>query len=249
MRVNDLIDQESKEWDVRLLEDYVAPADIPFIRSLAISSAHRQDTFCWNYTKNGQYTVKSGYWVARNLLTAEEEKEVLESSITKLQAFAWTIEAPQKICHLIWQLITGHVELTRNLTRCNMRCDNYCSRCGEPEESVTHAILECPPALQAWSLSATSTCPNIFPVPSVYANMNYLFSRKNSIVELGLDRDSYPWIIRYIWKARNDKLFRGIDKDPLELVRYAESECQAWFNANEMVSPIPQDHIIEEPKS
>ena len=142
MRVSDLIDQESKEWDVRLLEDYVAPADIPFIRSLSISSAHHRDTFCWNYTKNGQYTVNSGYWVARNLLKAEEEKEVLQPSITKLQAFAWTIKAPRKICHLIWQLITGHVAVTRNLIRRNTRCHNYCPRCGEPEESITHAIFE-----------------------------------------------------------------------------------------------------------
>ena len=129
-----------------------------------------------------------------------------------------------------------------------MRCDNYCPRFREPEESVTHAIFEGPPALQVWSLSATPTSPDIFLVPSVYANMNYLFWRKNSIVEPELDRDPYPWIIWYIWKARNDKLFRGINRDPVELVRYAESECQAWFNANEMVPSIPQDHIIEEPQ-
>ena len=36
------------------------------------------------------------------------------------------------------------------------------------------------------------------------------------------DRDLYLWIIWYIWKDRNDKLFRGIDRDPLELVRYAK---------------------------
>uniref|UniRef100_M4DXV4 CCHC-type domain-containing protein n=1 Tax=Brassica campestris TaxID=3711 RepID=M4DXV4_BRACM len=44
----------------------------------------------------------------------------------------------------------------------NMRCDNYCPRCGEPDESVTHAIFEGAPALQAWSLSATPTSPDIF---------------------------------------------------------------------------------------
>ena len=88
MRVIDLINQKSKEWDVRLLENYVAPADIPFIRSFAISSTHRRDTFCWNYTKNGQYTVKSGYWVPQNLLKYEEEKKVMEPSMTKVQAFA-----------------------------------------------------------------------------------------------------------------------------------------------------------------
>ena len=36
--------------------------------------------------------------------------------------------------------------------------------------------------------------------------------------------------------------------DPLELVHYAESKCQAWFNANEMVPPIPQDRSIEKPQ-
>ena len=36
--------------------------------------------------------------------------------------------------------------------------------------------------------------------------------------------------------------------DPLELVRYAESECQALFNANEMVPHIPQEHSMEEPQ-
>ena len=43
--------------------------------------------------------------------------------------------------------------VTRNLVRRNMRCDNYCP--GEPEETVTHAIFEYLPALQAWTLSST----------------------------------------------------------------------------------------------
>ena len=68
LRVSDLINQVSKDWDVGLLENYVNLDDIPLIRSLAISSTHRRDTFCWNNTRNGQYTVKSGYWVAQNLL-------------------------------------------------------------------------------------------------------------------------------------------------------------------------------------
>jgi len=60
------------------------------------------------------------------------------------------------------------------------------------------------------------------------------------------DRDPYPWIIWYIWNARNDKLFRGIDRDPMELVRYAESECQAWFNANERIPDNPRELHNEE---
>ena len=184
MRVSDLINQESKDWDVGLLENYVHLDDIPFIRSLAISSTHRRDTYCWNFTRNGQYTVKSGYWMAQNLLNKTEEREVLDPSIIKLQAFAWKLKAPTKICHLIWQWLTGHVAVTRNLVRRNMRCDNYCPRCGEAEETVTHAIFECPPALQVWSLASTPTSPNIFPVSSIYTNMDYLFWRKIAFLSL-----------------------------------------------------------------
>lgn len=74
MTVSNLIDFESKEWDTQALEQYIDQEDISIIQSLAISSTHRQDTFSWSYTKNGQYTVKSGYWVATNILTDVEEK-------------------------------------------------------------------------------------------------------------------------------------------------------------------------------
>ena len=53
IRVSNLTNQVSKDWDVGLLENYGNLDDIPLIRSLAISSTHRRDTFCWNYTRNG----------------------------------------------------------------------------------------------------------------------------------------------------------------------------------------------------
>ena len=130
-----------------------------------------------------------------------------------------------------------------------MRCDNYCPRCGEIEETVTNAIFECPPALKVWSLSSTPTSTYIFLVSSVYTNIDYLFWRKNNIIVPEQDRDPYPWIIWYIWKARNEKLFRRIDSDPLDLVRHAESECQAWFDANEAVQPVVQENNPEEPQA
>ena len=55
------------------------------------------------------------------------------------------------------------------------------------------------------------------------------FWLKTSIGDPKMDRDHYPWIIWYLWKVRNNKIFIGIDRDPLELIRYVEGECQAWF--------------------
>ena len=105
-------------------------------------------------------------------------------------------------------------------------------RCGADDETINHAIFECPPSLQTWVHAATPTPPPLFLTTSHYANIDYLFWRKNDIEDPELDKDPYPWIIWYIWKAKNDKLFRGIDRDPLETVWHAESECHAWFEAN-----------------
>uniref|UniRef100_A0A0D3D8S4 Reverse transcriptase zinc-binding domain-containing protein n=1 Tax=Brassica oleracea var. oleracea TaxID=109376 RepID=A0A0D3D8S4_BRAOL len=76
-----------------------------------------------------------------------------------------------------------------------MRCDNHCPRCGEPKETATHSIFECSPALQAWALSSTPSSSQTFPFSSIYTNMDYLFWRKNSIMEPEDDRDPYRWII------------------------------------------------------
>ena len=64
--------------------------------------------------------------------------------------------------------------------------------------------------------------------PSHCTNIDYLFFffwQKNDTEDPKLDKDSYLWITRYIWKAKNHKLFKGIDRDPLETVRHDEAEC------------------------
>ena len=69
----------------------------------------------------------------------------------KMTSFRLENQGSLKIHHLIWQMASGYLAVTRNLTRRHMRCDNHCPRCGEANELVNHAILECPPALQSWA--------------------------------------------------------------------------------------------------
>lgn len=146
----------------------------------------------------------------------------------------------------MWQLLTWYVVVTRNLTRRNMRSDNYCLTCGESEEIVTQPSLDVPQIFKYGSFQLHHLLLTSFHYQAYMPIWTTSFEEKNDIVKVELDRDSYPWIIWYIWKARNDKLFRGIDRDPLELVRYAESEWQTSFNANEVVTPDSQESSHEE---
>ncbi|KAG7563962.1 Ribonuclease H-like superfamily [Arabidopsis suecica] len=67
----------------------------------------------------------------------------------------------------------------------------------------------------------------IFPTESIFANLDHLFWR----IPSEFDSSAFPWIIWYIWKARNEKIFENIDKDPLEVLRLAEKEVQLWQSA------------------
>lgn len=53
---------------------------------------------------------------------------------------------------------------------------------------------------------------------------------------------SYPWILWYIWKFRNNDLFRDRDKDLREYVALAEAEASAWADAQQRNTLA---HLIE----
>lgn len=93
--------------------------------------------------KCGQYTTESVYLVARNILKYESEVEFSEFNITKFQAFFWKIKVPLKVCYLIWQPVTWHVAVTKNLTH-RIRYDNNYFRCWEPDASIILLFLNSP---------------------------------------------------------------------------------------------------------
>lgn len=103
-----------------------------------------------------------------------------------------------------------------------MRCDNHCLRCEENNKIINHAIFECPLTIQTWYLAENASSPLIFHSLSQYTNINYPFWRKNDIKDPNMDKNPYLRIIWYIFeKQKNDKLFRGINRDPLKTIRHA----------------------------
>ena len=41
----------------------------------------------------------------------------------------------------------------------------------------------------------------------------------------------FPWLLWYIWKARNDKIYSNKDANPQEILRLAEVESRMWTEA------------------
>ncbi|KAG7574769.1 Endonuclease/exonuclease/phosphatase superfamily [Arabidopsis suecica] len=226
LKVNNLIDSRSNFWNIALLEEIFDPEDIAIISALPVGAPTKEDTLGWHFTKSGKYTVKSGYHTAR-LGNLETNFSLIGPDIKPLKAHSWKVHCPPKIRHFLWQILTGCVPVTENLRRRGIDCDTGCARCGEPVETINHTLFQCHPARQVWALSQIPTAMGIFPTESIFANLDHLFWR----IPTDFDSSVFPWIIWYIWKARNEKIFDNIDKDPLEVLRLAEKEAQLWQSA------------------
>lgn len=191
------------------------------------------------------YTVKSEYWVAKIFFTKNRRLGVAEPNIARLQGFVWKINAPHKMHRLIWQIVSGYLAVTRDLTRRHIMkitvldVDNWMNR-------LTMPFFQCPPSLQTWVFASTPSCQGNFPILRVYANLDYLLWQKSDIEHPELERDPYLWILWYLQKSRNNKLFRRITWDPVELIRHAQSECNAWFDAKiKILGKIQTQHQVQ----
>ncbi|KAL6133592.1 hypothetical protein ACLB2K_065827 [Fragaria x ananassa] len=66
LKVVDLIDPDSLEWMVDLLEELFFDDEVDMIKKIPLSVRNPPDRLVWHFDKHGSYTVKSGYHVARS---------------------------------------------------------------------------------------------------------------------------------------------------------------------------------------
>ncbi|XP_056848447.1 uncharacterized protein LOC130498828 [Raphanus sativus] len=227
LTVDSLIDSTSRTWNSQALRTLVDPQDVKIIESIPLSKVHLRDRDGWHFTNNGKYTVKSGYQVERVYPDKERSLPVLGPTVDILKAYCWKVKCPPKMKHFLWQLVSGCIAVKKNLQARGLKGDICCDRCGAPEETINHVFFECPPARQVWALSRIPSSPAIFPYQSLFTNLDYLFWRIDPKVEC----HQFPWILWYIWKARNLKVFSNLDVDPRDTLKLADTESALWNDA------------------
>ncbi|XP_010419104.1 PREDICTED: uncharacterized protein LOC104704770 [Camelina sativa] len=139
--------------------------------------------------------------------------------------------------HFMWQVLSGCISISATLRRRGIACDPGCARCEAEEETINHAIFRCPPARQVWALAYVPVGPNSFPTESLYANVDHFLGSLNP----GAQVQAFPWLMWYIWKARNACVFENLMEKPEDVVRLAVGEAFSWLQAQ--VKEVEEDPI------
>ncbi|KAK6122177.1 hypothetical protein DH2020_044081 [Rehmannia glutinosa] len=218
LKVRDLIDVSSNEWNVELVRRNFDTEDANLILGIPLPRCDRDDQLVWHFTRNGKYSVKTGYHLAKRhyYLKTEESKGGGSSGSHDKPPwlFIWSSNIPEKIKLSVWRLATNSLPLRQNLRRKKIITDTSCPLCDQDEETTIHRAIDCDFARQCWALS----------------NLPHsTWNHRDRDVEIWLRNfhnklDYNQWrlamiILWYMWQQRNLKNVGDRFSNPFEVIQ------------------------------
>ena len=172
MRVSALIRVNGKEWNLDLIERLFTTEVQEQILKIRPAGNYSRDTYSWEFTKTGHYTVKSGYWVQTNIVAPDKEvQEVIQPRLDGIYQQIWGLETSPKIKHFLWKCLSNALPVMENMAYRHIAKDKSCSRCGGEAESVNHLLFHCPYARLIWAVANVHIPPAGRWSDSFYANL------------------------------------------------------------------------------
>ena len=144
-KVSDLIDWLSHQWDRERIHALFNQFDVEAILQVPLSRRVIQDALIWSFTKNGKYTVKSGYDVTKQLRKAESNSR--ETSVQRANdsfwSRIWKAKVPNKVKIFSWRACQNIFPTQDNLVCKRVTEDaRYCF-CQRATETILHVLWEC----------------------------------------------------------------------------------------------------------
>ncbi|CAN6698982.1 unnamed protein product [Malus baccata var. baccata] len=222
--VCDLIDPITKSWRMDLIESGFQPEDVLPILSIPLSHAGIDDRLVWHYTSNGIFSVKTGYSLALKLMEegalgrkgrgAPSESKNLNLVWNNI----WSLQVPNKIKSFIWRCCNNALAVRRNLKRRHMRIDNVCGVCNAVNETENHLFFRCELSHVFWFCSPLHL--NSYALEGrdfleSWCNFCGLVKEMNNADDI---RHDFAFGLWRLWKHRNEVIFKGIIRQPLDIL-------------------------------
>jgi|UniRef100_A0A2N9ED81 hypothetical protein len=148
--VSNLIEEHSNTWKEGIIKSSFLPNEAEAILGIPLSSMHPKDTAVWSGTKNGIYSVRSGYHV----LLSEGSRDCPGSSDisfeTQVWNAIWSLKIPAKVRHFLWRACHEALPTRTNLHFRHVIPDPRCANCNEVNETVLHALWQCKQIREIW---------------------------------------------------------------------------------------------------
>jgi len=152
-KVAEIIDQDSRWWNIPLIEQ-IFPADIvEKICSLAISPGVEQDRQVWAFSANGLFSVRSAYYLELERKARQNCCSSIGLQQSPIWKIIWKLKVPWVIHLFLWRACNNILPTKENLLRRKIVTDPFCPLCGREVETSGHVLWSCVAARAVWSES------------------------------------------------------------------------------------------------
>lgn len=145
MKVCELMIQGTREWDIQRIQELFPEEESRLIQKVRVMSSESEDNYCWDYTKTGHYTVKSGYWVQQNVIQGDQSEVLVnQPSLDCLYQAIWQVKTSPKIQHFLWKCLSNILPVAETMKKRHIDKEDECHRCSTGSESINHMLFQCP---------------------------------------------------------------------------------------------------------
>ncbi|XP_074289571.1 uncharacterized protein LOC141614725 [Silene latifolia] len=142
MKVDELMVEGEARWDRNKIEAMFLPFEAERIMSIRLSALTQEDSWCWDGTSDGEYSVREGY----RLLNTEggDDGEQSDASMGGwLWKTIWSTPVLPRIKVFMWQLCCDALPVKSNIAARVRDFDCSCPKCHGDEESCIHMVRDC----------------------------------------------------------------------------------------------------------
>lgn len=195
-----------------------------------IRMVRNQDFWSWIYNKSGEYSVKSGYWLASKENNSKVHQEaMIQPSINDLKDKVWHHQTMPKIKVFLWRAMSGALPVAAQFLARSMQSDPRCQACGLEIESVNHVLFTCSIARQVWALSEVPILEGGFGYELLNSNINYILVSYKSLIISSEIQKLVPWIMWRLWKNKNLFFFEAKSFSHLNTIQKIKEDMEFWF--------------------
>ena len=123
--------------------------DAHIISSIYLSNIHMPNRLIWRESESGQFTVKTGYFMARKVQGKDFTIDVSWKGVWKL---IWKASVAPKVKFFTWRLLHGFLPVRSTLISRGVQVLNICCMCGTNEETICHVFFDCRYSKKVWQL-------------------------------------------------------------------------------------------------
>ncbi|KAL6130570.1 hypothetical protein ACLB2K_068949 [Fragaria x ananassa] len=218
-----LLMERPGKWNVDFIRNNFLEVDAEKILSIPICEGSGNDVGIWHYTKDGYYTVKSGYWLGMELKQAGVSTgcsgEKATSNSKSVWSIIWDLMVPNKVKLFLWRACHAFLPCAERLFKRKVCPSEMCGRCGGASESVIHSLWECPSARKVWKCTWLSGVVKCWK-PLSFSDLFHRVAEEGTGKELEL----FALVAWWIWKCRNEVLHGKQEVGPQMIV----NKCLDW---------------------